>query len=111
VSGRVTLGAAAQGKVGPDDTVFIFARAPTGSRMPLALMRLRVADLPADFKLDDTLAMSPAAKLSSAQQVVVGARVSRSGNAMPQAGDWEVISAPVALGAQGLSLEIAKPVQ
>ncbi len=111
VSGRVTLGAAARGQVGPDDTVFIFARAPSGSRMPLALLRLRVADLPADFKLDDTLAMSPAAKLSSAQQVVVGARVSRSGNAMPQAGDWEVISAPVALGAQGLNLEIAKPVQ
>jgi cytochrome c-type biogenesis protein CcmH len=107
----VSLGAALKGQVAPEDTVFIFARAPGGSRMPLAILRRKVADLPLEFQLDDSLAMSPAAKLSSATQVVVGARISRSGNAMPSPGDWQVISAPVALGAQGLNLEINEPVR
>ena len=111
VSGRVTLGAALKGKVSPDDTVFIFARAPTGSRMPLAILRKKVSELPLDFKLDDSLAMSPAAKLSGAAEVVVGARVSKSGNAMPQPGDWQALSGPVKPGATGVNLEIAQPAQ
>jgi cytochrome c-type biogenesis protein CcmH len=111
VAGRITLSAAARAAAQPDDTVFIFARAPSGSRMPLALLRKKVSDLPLDFLLDDSMAMSPAARLSSAQQVVVGARISKSGNAMPQPGDWQALSAPVALGAQGVALEIAEPVK
>lgn len=110
ISGRVTLGAAAQGKVSPDDTVFVFARAANGPRMPLAILRKQVRDLPLDFKLDDSLAMSPAAKLSGAAEVVVGARISKSGNATPQPGDWQVLSSPVKPGATGLKLEIAQPV-
>ncbi|CAD5366356.1 Cytochrome c heme lyase subunit CcmH [Rubrivivax sp. A210] len=111
VSGRVSLGAAAKGQVGPDDTVFIFARAPSGSRIPLALLRKQVRDLPLDFRLDDSLAMSPAARLSGSPQVVVGARISKSGSAVPAPGDWQVASDPVALGTQGLKLEIANPVR
>jgi cytochrome c-type biogenesis protein CcmH len=110
VSGRVTLKPGLQG-VSPDDVVFIFARAPSGSKMPLAILRKKVSDLPFDFKLDDSLAMSPAAKLSSAPQVVVGARVSKSGNAMPAPGDWQALSAPVAVGSRNLQLEIADPVR
>lgn len=110
VSGRVTLGPAAQGKVSPDDTVFVFARAANGPRMPLAILRKQVRDLPLDFRLDDSLAMSPAAKLSGAAEVVVGARISKSGNATPQPGDWQVLSSPVKPGATGLKLEIAQPV-
>ncbi len=110
VSGRVTLGTAARGKVGPDDTVFVFARAANGPRMPLAILRKQVRDLPLDFKLDDSLAMSPAARLSGAAEVVVGARISKSGNATPQPGDWQVLSSPVKPGASGLMLEIAQPV-
>lgn len=110
VSGRVTLGAAAQGKVSPEDTVFVFARAANGPRMPLAILRKQVRDLPLDFRLDDSLAMSPAAKLSGAAEVVVGARISKSGNATPQPGDWQVLSSPVKPGATGLKLEIAQPV-
>lgn len=109
ISGRVTLGAALQGKVSLDDTVFVFARASQGSRMPLAILRKQVRDLPLDFKLDDSLAMSPAAKLSGAAEVVVGARISKSGSAMPQPGDWQGFSAPVKPGASGLSIEIAQP--
>ena len=106
ITGRVTVGAAAKAKASPDDTVFIFARAATGSRMPLAILRKKVSDLPLDFKLDDSLAMSPAARLSSSPQVVVGARISKSGNAMPSPGDLQVLSATVAVGTTGLKLEI-----
>lgn len=111
VSGRVSLQAGLQGQVGPGDTVFIYARAPTGSRMPLAILKKKVSDLPLDFTLDDSLAMSPAARLSSAPQVVVGARISKSGNATPSPGDFETLSAPVAVGARGLKLEIDTPVR
>jgi cytochrome c-type biogenesis protein CcmH len=110
ISGRVSLKAGLEGKVGPEDTVFIFARAPTGSRMPLAILRKQVRDLPIEFKLDDSLAMSPAARLSTAAQVVVGARISKTGNAMPAPGDWQVLSEPMAVGAQGVRLEINAPV-
>lgn len=111
ISGRVTLRASLKDKVGPDDTVFIFARPATGSRMPLAILKKKVSDLPLDFTLDDSLAMSPAARLSSAQQVVVGARVSRSGNAAPGPGDYQALSAPTAVKASGVTLEIGDPVQ
>ncbi len=111
IRGRVTLRALLKDKVGPDDTVFIFARPATGSRMPLAILRRKVSDLPVDFTLDDSLAMSPAAKLSSAQQVVVGARISRSGNAAPGPGDLQALSAAVGVNATGVVLEIGDPVQ
>ncbi len=111
ITGRLTLKAELKGQVGPDDTVFIFARAPTGSKMPLAILRKKVSDLPLDFKLDDSLAMSPASRLSSASQVVVGARISKTGNAMPSPGDLQVLSGAVAPGAQGLRIEIAEAVR
>jgi cytochrome c-type biogenesis protein CcmH len=108
VSGRVTLSPAVAAQAGPDDTVFVFARAADGPRMPLALLKKRVADLPFDFVLDDSLAMSPAAKLSGAAQVVVGARISKSGQAMPRPGDLQGFAAPVAPGAKGVNVEIAE---
>ncbi len=64
-------------------------------------------DLPYAFQVDDSQSMSPAARLSGASRVVVGARVSKSGQAAPQAGDLEALSAPVALGTRGLVLAIA----
>ena len=110
VAGRVTVAAALKDRIGPDDTVFVFARAANGPRMPLAILRKQVRDLPLKFTLDDSLAMSPAATLSSAQRVVVGARISKSGNAMTQPGDLQGFSAPVAPGASGLAIEIAEVV-
>jgi cytochrome c-type biogenesis protein CcmH len=111
VSGRVTLAKALAGQAGPDDTVFVFARAAEGSRMPLAILRKQVKDLPFDFQLDDSMAMSPAAKLSGAPSVIVGARVSKTGEAMPQNGDLTGQSAPVAPGATGLKIEIGEVVK
>ena len=98
VAGTVTLGAQLRDKVAPEDTVFIFARPAEGSRMPLALLRVQVKDLPKRFTLDDTMAISPDVKLSAFSEVVVGARVSKSGNAMPQSGDLEGLSARVQPG-------------
>ena len=94
----------------PDDVLFVFARAVNGSRMPVAIARRRVKDLPLAFMLDDSMAMSPESSLSSVKRVVVAARISRSGNAMPQVGDFEGSTSPVDVGAVGLHLEINQSV-
>jgi cytochrome c-type biogenesis protein CcmH len=110
LSGVVTLAPALTAKARPDDTLFVFARAAEGPRMPLAILRKQVKDLPLTFTLDDSMAMTPAAKLSSAPRVVVGARISARGNATPQAGDLQGYSAPVVPGATGLKIQIAEVV-
>ncbi len=111
VAGEVQLAAALKGRVSPEDTVFVFARAAEGPKMPLAILRKQVKDLPLTFTLDDSTAMSPATRLSSAKQVIVGARISKSGNATPQPGDLQGFSQPVAVGASGLKIEIAEEVK
>jgi cytochrome c-type biogenesis protein CcmH len=110
VSGTVSLSAAIARDAAPDDTVFVVAHAAQGPRMPLAIIRKQVKDLPLKFTLDDSLAMSPQMKLSNFADVVVVARVSKSGNAMPQSGDLEGSSPPVKLGAAGLAVVIDKAV-
>jgi cytochrome c-type biogenesis protein CcmH len=106
VTGHVSLAPALASKVNAGDTLFLFARAEQGSRMPLAILRLTANQLPMDFKLDDSLAMSPNARLSGAQKIVVEARVSRSGNAMPAAGDLYGMSPVITPGAHGLQIVI-----
>ena len=92
IQGSISLSDELVSQVLPEDTVFVFARAATGSRMPLAIVRKQVKDIPFDFTLDDSQAMSASTMLSSASQVIVGARVSKTGNAMPQPGDLEGMS-------------------
>ena len=106
IRGRVSLAPALRAQVRPDDTVFIVARAAQGPRMPLAILRLRAADLPADFTLDDSTAMSPQMRLSSFVDVVVSARVSRTGQALPETGDLVGTPAQARIGARGLTLQI-----
>jgi len=71
----------------PQDAVFIYAKAMSGPPMPLAVKRLTVADLPVQVTLRDSDAMIPSMTLSSFDQVVVGARISKSGNPVAQTGD------------------------
>jgi cytochrome c-type biogenesis protein CcmH len=111
VSGEVTLADALKQGASPDDTVYVFARANDGSKIPLALVRKRVRDLPLRFTLDDAVAMNPAVPLSSAKTVVVGARVTKSGNAMPQPGDLQGFSGPVKVGQANVRIEIGETVR
>jgi len=111
LSGVVSLDPALAGKVSPGDTVFVIARPVSGPRMPLAVARTTVAELPYRFTLDDSMAMAPEAKLSGHAQVVVAARVSKSGKAAPQKGDIEGASAPVAPGESNIQVVVSRVVQ
>jgi cytochrome c-type biogenesis protein CcmH len=73
----------------------VFARAASGPPMPLAIQRLKAGALPLTVTLDDSMGMMPTMKLSMFPQVIVGARISKSGNALPQSGDLQKLSAPV----------------
>jgi cytochrome c-type biogenesis protein CcmH len=111
VRGEIRLAAALKQKAGPDDTVFVFARAAEGPRMPLAVLTKKVKDLPTRFQLDDSQSMTPAMKLSGFPKLIVSARVSRSGSATPQAGDLQGASGVVAPGASGVVVTIDSVVQ
>jgi len=108
VTGVVTLAPEVAAKAKPDDTVFIFARAAEGPRMPLAILKRQVKDLPVKFSLDDSQAMTSAMKLSNFPEVVVGARISQSGTAAPQSGDLEGLSGTVKVGAKDVAIVIDK---
>jgi cytochrome c-type biogenesis protein CcmH len=74
--------------------------------MPLAILKRSAAELPLSFTLDDSMAMSPELKLSGFANVVISARISKSGDAMPQSGDLEGQSAPLAGRSSGIELSI-----
>ncbi|MBN8728476.1 MAG: hypothetical protein J0H15_12345 [Xanthomonadales bacterium] len=93
---EVKLDPKLQSQLDPDATLFVFARAAEGPPMPLAIERMKASDLPATVILDDSKGMLPNLKLGMFPQVVVGARVSKSGNATPQSGDLEAASPPIA---------------
>jgi cytochrome c-type biogenesis protein CcmH len=110
VSGSVSVAPAMASRIGAGDTLFIFARAENGPRMPLAILRGSAKQLPRDFTLDDTQAMAPNMKLSTATAVRIEARVSRSGNATPQPGDLVGTSAVVKPGARDVKIVLDKVV-
>jgi cytochrome c-type biogenesis protein CcmH len=111
LSGTVKLAPALAARVTAEDIVFVLARPAQGSRMPLAAVRVKVRDLPLTFSFDDSMAMTPAAKLSDFTEVVVAARVSKSGNVVPQRGDLEGVSRTVRPDAAGLVIEISREIQ
>ena len=106
VTGKVSLSPSLVEKVKPTDIVFILARASEGPKMPLAVFRKQVKDLPLEFTLDDSMAMQPQLKLSGFNQVVVVARISKSGTPMAQSGDMEGLSDNVEPGTKGLNIMI-----
>jgi cytochrome c-type biogenesis protein CcmH len=91
----VSLDPKLKDRVAPDATLFVFAKAANGPPMPLAIQRLKAADLPATVTLSDGMGMLPTLKLSQFPQVIVGARVSKSGNAIAQSGDLQTLSPPI----------------
>jgi len=106
LAGTVSLSPKLKGRAAPEDVVFIFARAAEGPRVPLAVLRKQVRDLPLSFALDDSMAMAPGMNLSAFPRVVIGARISKAGSATPQAGDLQGASAVVANDATGVKLVI-----
>jgi cytochrome c-type biogenesis protein CcmH len=110
VTGSVTVAPEIAARIKGSETLFVFARAENGPRMPLAIVRGSARDLPMKFALDDTQAMTPAMKLSAFPAVRIEARVSSSGNAVAQAGDLIGTSAVVKPGARDLRIVIDKVV-
>ena len=106
ITGKVSLSPALLAKASPDDYVFILARAAEGPKMPLAVIRKQVKDLPMSFTLDDSMAMQPQMKLSGFDSVVVLARVSKTGTPMAQPGDLEGTAGIVKPGTKGLNIII-----
>ncbi|MDN5751672.1 MAG: c-type cytochrome biogenesis protein CcmI [Nitrosospira sp.] len=109
LSGKVTLSPALAGKASPNDSLYVFARAKMGPRAPLATMRLQVKDLPATFSLNDSMARSGVQLSTFPDEVVVGARISKSGSPMPQSGDLQGLSQPVRVGDKGINVVIDQP--
>ena len=106
LSGTVTLSPALAAKASAGDSLDIFARAKVGPKAPLATLRLQVKDLPASFTLNDSMARSGVQLSSYPSEVVVGARISRSGSPMPQSGDLQGISQPARVGDSGINFVI-----
>jgi cytochrome c-type biogenesis protein CcmH len=106
VTGRVSVAEALKSRLKPDDIVFVVARPVEGSRMPVALLKRRGADLPMDFALDDTLSMVPQSRLSQHREVQIRVLVSKRGDAIAVSGDLQGQAGPVAVGSSGVKLEI-----
>ncbi len=106
VRGQITIAPELQAKLAAGDTLFVFARPVQGPRMPLAVMRVAATAGPVQFALDDSQAMAPELRISMHEQVVVEARISRTGQAMPQSGDLQGSSGPVASNSAQLQIRI-----
>lgn len=108
IAGTVSVSGDLAGKIAPGDTVFIYAQMPQGSKMPIASLKIEARQLPYRFTLDDSLAMTPNDKLSNHAEVMISARVSKSGQAITQSGDLLGRVSPVKLGQQGVEVIIDK---
>lgn len=95
LSVNVTIAPELAGTFPADASLFVFARAVDGAAVPVAIARHRAGELPITIVLDDSMGMLPGLKLSTLDQVVIGARISAIGEALPQSGDLQGFSAPV----------------
>ncbi len=89
-----------------DEVVFIFAKAVRGPRAPLAAVKVRVSELPVTVRLDDSKSLMPMLRISNFDEVVLSARISKSGGAMKQSGDLEGVSAAVKTDTAGKPVKI-----
>lgn len=107
VSGTIGLSPELAAAVRPTDTVFVFAREVGGVGMPIAAARYSAAQFPLRFKLDNTSPMNGGKKLSQVARLIVTARVSRNGEAMPQSGDLRGESVPVEAARDDVQVQIS----
>ena len=111
ILGTVELAPALKEHVKPGDTLFVFARPVNGSKMPVAFIRLEASTFPVSFRLDALSQMGMGVKtLADVREAVVEARISRSGNFMPNAGDLEGSAGVVKVGADGVKVVIDRAV-
>lgn len=106
LSGKVLMSPGLKGLVGPSDVVFIYAKAIDGPRLPLAIIKATAGQLPMSFILSDEQSMSPQFKLSQFKEVSLTARVSKSGNAIPEKGDLIGVIPKLKLGEKNIQLII-----
>ena len=106
LSGRVSIDPTVKAQIAPTDVVFVYATPTDGQKMPLAILRKTVDNLPFDFVLDDSMAMNSASKLSSQTKVMLKVRISKSGEAMTRSGDWMGVLENVAVGSRNLKLVV-----
>jgi len=100
----VRLSPALRAKAAPGDTLYVFARAPQGPAMPLAIVRKQVKDLPLTVTLDDSMAMTPNFRISNFPEVIIGARISRTGDAIARPGDLEGQTGPLSGGSAEIEI-------
>ena len=105
ITGKVVLGPSLAGKTLPD-TLFVFAKDVAGPPMPVSIVRASKNDLPFTFRLDDSTSPMPSRKLSDIDTVVIVARLSKSGQAMPGSGDLEGMSQPIKPGTENITVVI-----
>ena len=106
ISGTVTVSKEFIAKITPGDSVFIFAQAPQGPKMPIASLKINAAQLPYHFTLDDSMSLMSNNKLASHPEVLISARISKSGEAMPHSGDLQGTAGTVKLGKQDVAIVI-----
>ncbi|MBL4851173.1 MAG: c-type cytochrome biogenesis protein CcmI [Gammaproteobacteria bacterium] len=110
VTGTITIADELKAELTADAVIFIFAVAAEGAakeaKVPLAAMRATLAELPLTFALDDSMAMIPAMRLSTVSDVVLTARVSKSGDAIAASGDLQGTLEGVKVGSSGNQLVI-----
>lgn len=106
ITGKVVLGPSFANKASLPDTLFVFAKDVAGPPMPVSIVRASKKDLPFTFRLDDSTSPMPSRKLSDIDTVVIVARLSKSGKAMPESGDLEGMSPPVKPGAENITIVI-----
>jgi cytochrome c-type biogenesis protein CcmH len=106
IAGSVQLAPGLAAQASEARVLFITARAGSGPRIPYAALRIEGPQWPLEFRLDDSLAMDPSRKLSSAAEVVVEARLSRTGEALRRPGDLYGVSVPIRPGTGDVRLII-----
>jgi cytochrome c-type biogenesis protein CcmH len=109
---KVSLAPQLAGKIPPGASLFVFAKAAEGPPMPLAVQKLSADKLPIEVTLDDSMAMMPSLRLSQFPRWLLTARISSSGSALPQSGDWQgQLQVDRADAAQPVSVVISEQVK